>query len=342
MKRPRAIPPEPLKVFKRVAETYDGEAVAQIEEQEGRHAAYSCGGCFMGITAESVNLLMTRDELIRCPNCTRILVLTQLPDASMKVIVHTDGGSRGNPGPAAAGFVLEDAAGKRLQAKAFFLGKTTNNVAEYTALVKALESAGDLGATDLTIYTDSELMVRQLKGAYKVKSELIRPLFERVNELRSGFRSCIVRARDAGQEQRGRPPRQPGPGCGTGCRRGGSGERRKPCAFGAWRAAQKRLRLGVLISGGGRTMLNILECIQRGELNAEIAVVISSLSTVAGVERARNAGLPVKIIRKKDYPDIEAFSARHRRGTRRPPASIWSCRAAGCASGRFRRNMRTA
>lgn len=72
----QAIPPEPLKVFNRVAETYDGEAVAQIEEQEGRHAAYSCGGCFMGITAESVNLLMTKDELIRCPNCTRILVLT--------------------------------------------------------------------------------------------------------------------------------------------------------------------------------------------------------------------------------------------------------------------------
>jgi hypothetical protein len=71
----KTIPPEPLKVFKRVAETYDGEAVAQVEEQEGRHAAYSCGGCFMGITAESVNLLITRDEIIRCPNCTRILVL---------------------------------------------------------------------------------------------------------------------------------------------------------------------------------------------------------------------------------------------------------------------------
>ena len=72
----RAIPPEPLKVFKRVAETYDGEAVAQVEEQEGRNAAYSCGGCFMGITTESVNLLMTRDDLIRCPNCTRILALS--------------------------------------------------------------------------------------------------------------------------------------------------------------------------------------------------------------------------------------------------------------------------
>jgi predicted nucleic acid-binding Zn-ribbon protein len=72
----KTIPAEPLKVFKRVAETYDGEAVAQVEEQEGRHGAYSCGGCFMGITAESVNLLMTRDEIIRCPNCTRILVLS--------------------------------------------------------------------------------------------------------------------------------------------------------------------------------------------------------------------------------------------------------------------------
>jgi len=72
----KEIPAEPLKIFKRVAETYDGEAVTQVEEQEGRHAAYSCGGCFMGITAESVNLLMTRDELIRCPNCTRILVLS--------------------------------------------------------------------------------------------------------------------------------------------------------------------------------------------------------------------------------------------------------------------------
>ena len=71
----KSIPPEPLKIFERVAETYDGEAVVQIDAQEGRGGGYSCGGCFMGITAESVNLLMTRDELIRCPNCTRILIL---------------------------------------------------------------------------------------------------------------------------------------------------------------------------------------------------------------------------------------------------------------------------
>lgn len=69
------IPSEPLKVFERVAETYDGQAVVSIEEQDGKKGGYSCGGCFMGITAESVNLLMTKDDIIRCPNCTRILVL---------------------------------------------------------------------------------------------------------------------------------------------------------------------------------------------------------------------------------------------------------------------------
>lgn len=66
---------ESLGVFKRVAETYDGQAVVEIEQQEGKAGAYSCGGCFMGVTAECVNLLMTRDEIIRCPNCTRIVVL---------------------------------------------------------------------------------------------------------------------------------------------------------------------------------------------------------------------------------------------------------------------------
>ena len=72
----QTIPGDSLDKFKRVAETYDGQAVAVIEQQEGSKGAYSCGGCFMGITAESVNLLMTRDDLIHCPNCTRILVLS--------------------------------------------------------------------------------------------------------------------------------------------------------------------------------------------------------------------------------------------------------------------------
>ena len=75
------IPDDPLQVFKRVAETYDGEALAGIEKQQGKTEAYTCGGCFMGITAECVNLLMTKDDIIRCPNCTRILVLGGFQDS---------------------------------------------------------------------------------------------------------------------------------------------------------------------------------------------------------------------------------------------------------------------
>jgi phosphoribosylglycinamide formyltransferase 1 len=73
-------------------------------------------------------------------------------------------------------------------------------------------------------------------------------------------------------------------------------------------ARTKALRLGILISGSGRTMLNLQDAIQRGELNAEIAIVISSLSTVSGVGKARHAGLPLKIVRKKDCADLDAFS----------------------------------
>jgi predicted nucleic acid-binding Zn-ribbon protein len=74
----QGIPEQPLEVFKRVTETYDGQAVTIVEQQDDKKGAYSCGGCFMGITAESVNLLMTKDDIIRCPNCTRILVLGNL------------------------------------------------------------------------------------------------------------------------------------------------------------------------------------------------------------------------------------------------------------------------
>ncbi len=255
----------------------------------------------------------------------------------MKVIIHTDGGSRGNPGPAAAGFTLDDADGHRLQAKAFFLGETTNNVAEYTALIKALEAARKLGARQVTVHTDSELMVRQLSGAYKVKSESIRPLFEHVNELRSRFESCLVRhvmreknaeadrivnqALDARRNVELKPLKESHHSAGGIVKAEGSVRSVPVRAYeetphgvttnGLDAATRKKtLRLGILISGSGRTMINILEAIRRGELNAEIAIVISSLSTVSGVDKARSAGLPLKIIRKKDCADIDAFSQR--------------------------------
>jgi predicted nucleic acid-binding Zn-ribbon protein len=76
----QTIQAESLQVFKRVAETYDGEALAVIGRQQGKTETYTCGGCFMGITAETVNLLLTKDDIMRCPNCTRILVLSSSPE----------------------------------------------------------------------------------------------------------------------------------------------------------------------------------------------------------------------------------------------------------------------
>jgi len=77
----QTVPREHLQVFKRVADTYDGEALATVQQQEGLSNEYMCGGCFMSITAESVNVLLTKDDIIRCPNCTRILVLSDSENA---------------------------------------------------------------------------------------------------------------------------------------------------------------------------------------------------------------------------------------------------------------------
>lgn len=93
------------------------------------------------------------------------------------MILRTDGACRGNPGPAGIGVVLEvEGEGTSLE---FFeyIGETTNNVAEYRALLKGLEEAEKLSPSRLTVYSDSELMVRHLSGAYKVKSEGLRPLY---------------------------------------------------------------------------------------------------------------------------------------------------------------------
>ncbi len=94
----------------------------------------------------------------------------------MKVIVHVDGGARGNPGPAAAACVVADASGEVLEERARLLGTATNNVAEYRALLLGLECARALGATEVEVVNDSELVAKQVRGLYKVKHEAMRPL----------------------------------------------------------------------------------------------------------------------------------------------------------------------
>jgi ribonuclease HI len=94
----------------------------------------------------------------------------------MKVIVHVDGGARGNPGPAAAASVVSDSSGEVLDEHARLLGEVSNNVAEYRALLLGLERARALGATEVEVVNDSELIAKQVQGLYKVKHAAMRPL----------------------------------------------------------------------------------------------------------------------------------------------------------------------
>jgi ribonuclease HI len=102
---------------------------------------------------------------------------------SSQVIVHIDGASRGNPGPAAYGVVMESPAGARLAAFSGYLGKTTNNVAEYQGLLAALDHALGKHYLRLKVQTDSELLALQIKGVYKVKNPGLKPLHEQAKRL---------------------------------------------------------------------------------------------------------------------------------------------------------------
>jgi ribonuclease HI len=94
----------------------------------------------------------------------------------VKARLSTDGGSRGNPGPAAYGYVLETEDGHVLDARGEAIGVATNNVAEYRALVAGLRKAVELGVDDLEVVSDSELLVKQMRGEYKVKNAVLREL----------------------------------------------------------------------------------------------------------------------------------------------------------------------
>lgn len=102
--------------------------------------------------------------------------------------VHIDGGSRGNPGPAGVGVVITRPDGQVMERIHRYIGEATNNIAEYHALLLALERAGSLGCTDLEVYSDSELLVRQIQGRYQVKNAGLRPLFTKAQERIAGFR----------------------------------------------------------------------------------------------------------------------------------------------------------
>ncbi|MEM6756693.1 MAG: ribonuclease HI family protein [Planctomycetota bacterium] len=109
-----------------------------------------------------------------------------------EVVIHVDGGARGNPGPAGAGVVISDPDGTPLHEAGYWLGRCTNNVAEYSGLLKALEVATTMNAQKVAVRSDSQLMVKQLLGEYRVKSADLKPLYQKASALLSAFPASTI------------------------------------------------------------------------------------------------------------------------------------------------------
>ncbi|MGB0095076.1 MAG: ribonuclease HI family protein [Solirubrobacteraceae bacterium] len=112
----------------------------------------------------------------------------------MKLVVHVDGGARGNPGQAAIGVVVSQPDGTVLEEIGERIGVATNNVAEYRALLRGADMARELGARELELINDSELVARQLTGAYKVKHPSMKPLYDEAIALLAAFDSWRIRS----------------------------------------------------------------------------------------------------------------------------------------------------
>ena len=110
-----------------------------------------------------------------------------------KIEIYVDGGSRGNPGPSGAGVVILGSGGKRLKEISKYIGETTNNIAEYNALLYGLEEALMLRIDEIVVNLDSELVARQLTGDYRVKDPGLKPLFERAMNMLKSFKSFEIR-----------------------------------------------------------------------------------------------------------------------------------------------------
>ena len=109
-----------------------------------------------------------------------------------KVVIKTDGACRGNPGPAAIGAVIRDEQGNIITTISRAIGTTTNNQAEYRAIIAALEKAIELGARQVDLHSDSELVVRQIRGRYRVKKASLRELYQKVVQLQGKLQAFTV------------------------------------------------------------------------------------------------------------------------------------------------------
>jgi ribonuclease HI len=108
-----------------------------------------------------------------------------------RVVIFTDGAADPNPGPAAIGAVIKNEQGQAVSHISQSIGEATNNQAEYQAVIAALEAALKLGATQVEVRSDSEWLVRQVNGQYRVKAAAIRPLYIKVKQLQTRFEKCL-------------------------------------------------------------------------------------------------------------------------------------------------------
>ena len=125
-----------------------------------------------------------------------------------RVVVNVDGGARGNPGPAAIAAVVATPDGEVINSEGRVIGRATNNVAEYKALLLGIERAGAAGAEEVELVGDSELIVKQVSGEYRVKDAALRELHAEVRAALAPFRALDDPPRAPRAQRRGRPPRQ--------------------------------------------------------------------------------------------------------------------------------------
>jgi ribonuclease HI len=120
----------------------------------------------------------------------------------MKLFIYSDGGARGNPGPAASGIVIKNTNGKVIAAYGEYLGEQTNNFAEYSALITGLKKAKELGATEVECIMDSELVTKQMQGKYKVREPILQKLFVQAYNASRQFKKVIYKhtLRDGNKE----------------------------------------------------------------------------------------------------------------------------------------------
>lgn len=156
----------------------------------------------MGLTLKKLGMAEEEARVLLEGVVSRLTPVTPQPGKAAKaggrgvsadsVVAYVDGGSRGNPGKAGAGAVVLDRDGNVISRRKKALGIATNNVAEYSSLVMALKEARSLGAKAVEVFADSELMVKQVNGVYKVRSEGLKPLYNEVKRLQRGFEAFKI------------------------------------------------------------------------------------------------------------------------------------------------------